>query len=263
MGAVAACFLIALLASAGASVFLVVRLVLSHVAPAGGAGVRGRLRERAGERGLAKLVACVAEKVPPVGKAYRAFLGRKRARELQRSMPEALRLLNMSLNAGNSVTQALRFAAESCPEPLASELQRAVWDLEAGKGFDAAMAGLRSRTGGSEFAYLAVALEIQHKSGGSLGEVLASVQDSLRQAAKLDEELRTKTTQGRLSARIVAVMPVVLLAVLSLFSGNYLEGFFASPLGVALFALAIVLECAGVLLVRRTLALDLSSGRRT
>lgn len=191
--------------------------------------------------------------------AFASARKRRHLRELKLGMPEALRLLGIALDAGTSLVKALEYAADNCSEPLAGELKRTVWDLKAGQGLDEALQGLRARTGGSEFAYLSAAMEIQHRSGGSLGEVLASVSDSLRQSAELEEELRTKTTQGRLSARIVAWMPLALAALITVLSPGYFGAFFSSPLGVALLVTALLLEVAGVLLVKRALAVDLSA----
>lgn len=185
---------------------------------------------------------------------------RRRAAQLRQAMPEMLRLLCIALDAGSSLVKALEYAADNCDEPLASELSRAVWDVKSGQGFDEAMRKLRSRTGGSEFSYLAVAMEVQHRSGGSLSTVLDAVSSSLQKSAELEEELRTQTAQGRLSARVVALMPFAILGVLMLFSPGYLGSFFASPLGVLMLAFALVLELAGILLVRRVLAIDLSAG---
>ena len=189
---------------------------------------------------------------PVFGKARE----RRYAEELEKGMPEVLRLLCIALESGSSLIMALRYAADNCDEPLAGELKRTIWDLEAGQGFDEALEKLRARTGGSEFAYLAVAMEIQHQSGGSLTSILESVSALLQQSAELKEDLRTKTAQGRLSSRIVALMPFALLGILSIFSPGYLVEFLGSPLGVCLFVLAILLEVAGVFLVRRALAID-------
>lgn len=191
--------------------------------------------------------------------AFASARKRRHLRELKLGMPEVLRLLSIALDAGTSLVKALEYAADNCSEPLAGELKRTVWDLKAGQGLDEALQGLRARTGGSEFAYLSAAMEIQHRSGGSLGEVLASVSDSLRQSAELEEELRTKTTQGRLSARIVAWMPLALAALITVLSPGYFGAFFSSPLGVVLLVTALLLEMAGVLLVKRALAVDLSA----
>lgn len=181
---------------------------------------------------------------------------RRRAERLEQEMPEALRLLSIALESGSSLVMALRYAAENCDEPLATELKRTVWDLEAGQGFDEALEKLRGRTQGSEFAFLSIAMEIQHQAGGSLTNILESVSSMLQQSAELKDELRTKTSQGRLSSRIVTIMPFALLGILLLFSPDYIAGFLSSPIGICLFALALLLEAVGVLFVKRALSID-------
>ncbi len=181
---------------------------------------------------------------------------RKRREAMESELPEVLRLLCTALESGSSLVMGLRYAANNCNEPLSSELKRTVWDLEAGQSFDEAIQGLRIRTNGAEFAYLSVAMEIQHKSGGSLTEILESVSSMLKQSAELKDELRTKTAQGRLSSRIVAGMPFALLAVFTVFSPGYLLGFFSSAFGILLFMFALLLEAVGVVLVVRALKID-------
>lgn len=192
----------------------------------------------------------------PLARLSGSMRQRRRAARMEKALPEALRLLCISLESGASLVQALRYAADHCAEPLAGELKRTVWDLEAGHGFDEAIASLRERTGSPEFAFLAVAMEMQHQSGGSLSAILDSTSALLKQSSDLKEELRTKTSQGRLSSRIVALMPLVLVGLISLFSPGYLLSFFSSPLGACLLAMALVLEIAGVVLVRRSLSVD-------
>lgn len=246
------------------AVLLVIALVATGVAAYRIAGIFTHLwgNSRAlveKGRGLLARMRELAMGSTRLSRALASARKRRHLRELKQGMPEALRLLSIALDAGTSLVKALEYAADNCSEPLAGELKRTVWDLQAGQGLDEALQGLRARTGGSEFAYLSAAMEIQHRSGGSLGEVLASVSDSLRQSAELEEELRTKTTQGRLSARIVAWMPLALAALITVLSPGYFGAFVSSPLGVALLVTAMLLETAGVLLVKKALAVDLSA----
>ena len=254
--ATASILLLLCMTSASVSAFLLVRVCVSRFYE-----MRDALRAD-GAEGLRSRAVAVAGGL--AGFRVFAFIERakeqKRRQQLRSAMPEALRSLCMALDAGNSLVRALEHAADSCSEPMAGELKRAVWDLDAGQGFDEAMEHLRTRTGGSEFAYLAVAMEIQHRTGGSMNEVLQSVSQSLQQAAQLEEELRTKTTQARLSARVVAVMPLALLAIITLLSPGYFAQFFSNAFGVVMFCMAVLLECVGVLLVRHMLSVDLGGG---
>lgn len=203
----------------------------------------------------ARLFSCKA--VSRLGEHVRM---RRRQEALRACMPDMLRLFSNALQAGSSLSRALEYASENCDEPLAHELKKTVWDLKSGQGFDEAMKKLRERTGGQEFSYLAVAMEIQHQAGGSLGGVLATVSTSLQKASELEDKLQTQTAQGRLSARVVSFMPLVVLVVLAAVSPGYLADFFATPLGIVMLVFACMLEVVGVLLVRRVLAVDLSSG---
>ena len=184
----------------------------------------------------------------------------RRARALEAAAPEAFRSLAIALDAGSSLDGALEYAAENCAEPLASELKRVIWDLQAGQGFEEAMASFRSRAGSSELSYLAVAMEIQHRAGGGMRGVLGVAAEALRESAELERELDAQTAQGRLSARIVAALPAALALLISMFSPTYFAAFFSSALGFFLFVFALALEVVGVLAVRRLLSLDLSSG---
>lgn len=220
----------------------------------------GRAQIKASANRLLRLMALQVRRCQPVERAIVRVQQAKRAAALRAAMLEMLRLLCMALEAGSSLPKALEYAADNCEEPLSSELRHAVWDLKSGQGFDEAMGKLRERTGGTEISHLVVAMEIQHRTGGSLSNVLSAVADSLQKADELENTLQTQTAQGRLSARVVALMPLVILGMLLVVSPGYLAAFFSSPLGLLMFGFAVVLEAAGVVLVRRVLDIDLSGG---
>lgn len=212
--------------------------------------------ERA-ERSLRELL----NRLPPVRRAVARAQGRRRRQQLRQSLPQALRMLCIALDAGNSLVKALEYAAKNSSGPMARELKGALWDMQAGRSFEEAMEALRQRTGGSEFSCLAVAMEVQHRCGGTMGAILESVSGMLQQNAELEEELTTKTTQAQLSAKVVACMPLAVLVLLSLVSPGYLGQFFESAAGVALLVIALVLELVGLVLVRQSLDVGLEDDR--
>ena len=67
---------------------------------------------------------------------------------------------------------------------------------------------------------------------------------------ELDRTLVTKTAQARLSARIVCVLPILMVAILSMLSPEFRGGVLA-PQGMACLAVALVLDGIAVLLIRR------------
>ena len=87
-------------------------------------------------------------------------------------------------------------------------------------------------------------------------QVLDAASDTVKGELALRRALRVQTAQAKLSARVVAVMPFILVAAFSLASPDFLSPFFSGPVGYGLLALAITMQVAGIVLVRRALSVD-------
>jgi len=66
-----------------------------------------------------------------------------------------------------------------------------------------------------------------------------------------------QTAQARLSAKVVSLLPLFLVAAMSLTMDGYLATFFSSAGGLMLLAAAVGMEAAGIVLIRRILRIDL------
>ncbi|MGN0037989.1 MAG: type II secretion system F family protein [Coriobacteriales bacterium] len=164
MEAAAVASLSCALAAAGASAWQLSRAAatwccarLAHERALNGGrllGARQRLEraEQAARRLLGRL--------PPVQRLVQRAQGQRRRQQLRQSLPQALRMLCIALDSGNSLVKALEYAACNSSGAMARELRHALWDMRAGLSFTEAMEGLRQRTGGGEFACLAVAMEV-------------------------------------------------------------------------------------------------------
>ena len=68
--------------------------------------------------------------------------------------------------------------------------------------------------------------------------------------------LRTLSAEGRLSAWILAMVPLVLVVVISITSPDYLPPLFHDPIGKNLVAVAVVFGIVGILWVRRIIRIQ-------
>ena len=143
-----------------------------------------------------------------------------------------------------------------CSGALGSLFSVAARRLEMGAPPAEALAVMRSSDQVPELSFVAVALDVQHQSGGSIAPVLETARESVISELDLMRSLRVQTAQAKLSASIVTVMPFVLVALFSLMSPDFLAPFFGSLIGVALLALALIMQLSGVLAVRRMLRID-------
>ena len=108
-----------------------------------------------------------------------------------------------------------------------------------------------------EILFVSVALEVQHRSGGSMQQVLEAARESVATELSLERQLRVQTAQARLSAQVVTVMPFLLVGAISLLSPGFLGPFFSSVTGLLLLLVALGMQVAGVLIARRMLKVPL------
>lgn len=181
-------------------------------------------------------------------------LDAKRDELLREQVPDALQCLSVCFQAGLSLPQAFAQTAQESPSPAKEMFARVAHDVETGRSVDDALREFRDSSGVPELAFVSVALDIQHVCGGAIGPVLESAEDSVRRGLEMKRFLRTHTAQARLSAQMVGIMPVVLVALLSLASPGFMAPFFGSAEGLALFSVAVGMQVAGVMVVRRMLA---------
>lgn len=250
------------------------------------AGFANDLREMLNERGIAMsaeeslsllLVAAAAAgtlagliAVSPVATVAAAVLvivlaaararsrAEKRRDALRDAVPDALHAMGACFQAGFSLLQTFQQLAHEMRGPLRKRFASASNRLETGQPISAAIDELRGGDASSELAFVAVALDVQHEAGGSMRPVLEAARDTVEGELELRRSLKVQTAQARLSARVVTVMPFVLIALFSLISDGFLTPFFTSLAGIGLLSLALLMEVAGVLMVRRMLAVEVS-----
>ena len=180
----------------------------------------------------------------------------KRHEEMREAVPEALESMAACFGSGFTLLQTFRQVAEDVPGPLGETFSRSSHILEMGGSAERALAKLRDGAQTSELAFVAVALDVQHQSGGAMRQVLEAATDTVKGELALRRSLRVQTAQAKLSARVVVVMPFILVAAFTLASPDFLAPFFESPAGYALLAVAIVMQASGILLVRKALNVE-------
>lgn len=180
----------------------------------------------------------------------------KRREAVREAVPGALESMAACFGSGFTLLQTFRQVAQDTPGYLGETFEQSAHVLETGGSAQQALDVLRNSENASDLAFVAIALDVQHETGGSMRQVLEAAGDSVKGEIGLRRSLRVQTAQAKLSARIVAVMPFILIALFSIASPDFLMPFFSSALGYALLAVAIVMQVAGVFLVNRALTVE-------
>ena len=177
----------------------------------------------------------------------------KRREEMREGIPEALQSMKACFQTGYSLSQTICEVERGCSGALKGLFSKVSGVLDTGGSADAALSELKRGSAEAELIFLATALDIQHRTGSSMLQILEATRQSVSDELELKRSLRTQTAQAKLSAQIVTVMPFALIGLFSLVSPGFLGPFFESPMGLALLAVALGMQASGIVLVRKML----------
>lgn len=183
-------------------------------------------------------------------------LRRRRARRFEQQLPMALLMLASALRAGVALTTGLRHMVDQGAAPLAQEFGLMLREQRLGVPWDQALENLNVRMAADSTSLVVAAMRIAAQTGGNLAEALESIAQTVRARLQLQAKLRALTSQGRMQAWIVGALPLLLLAVLDRLEPEIMGLLWRTPLGWAVLAIVVVLETAGVLLIRRIVRID-------
>jgi tight adherence protein B len=179
-----------------------------------------------------------------------------RAEKLRDQLPDVLTILASSLRAGHSFLQALDTVSKEIPEPAAGEFVRVVAEVRLGRPVEDALGALADRVGSPDFKWAVLAVNIQREVGGNLAEILDNVADTLRERAILRRQVRVLTTEGRLSAWVLGIMPFVIALYMYAVNKEYISLLVTTTVGWIMMIGALGLLTLGVLWMRKIVKID-------
>jgi tight adherence protein B len=181
--------------------------------------------------------------------------GRRMAR-FEEQLPDALDVVKRALKAGHPFTQALNLVAEDMEDPIRKEFDLLFSEINYGGDMRNALLGLLERVPSVSVMALVTAVLVQRETGGNLAETFERITGVIRGRFKLYRRVRTLSAEGRLSAWILALVPLILFIVISVTSPGYLPVMLLDPLGKIMVAAAVVMAMVGVLWIRRILRIQ-------
>jgi tight adherence protein B len=179
---------------------------------------------------------------------------RQRAMTLQ--LPEALDFLCRILRAGHSFSTGLQMMGEELPEPLGPEFHRCHSQHSLGQPLESALKEMTTRIESSDFAFFVTAVMIQRQTGGDLTVLLNNISATVRQRIRIQQQMRSKTAEGRFSGYILVAFPVVMFAIMYAMNPDYIGVMLHDSTGQAMLAVAVGLQLAGLWSIRRITAVE-------
>lgn len=187
---------------------------------------------------------------------YLHFLYRRYCQDFESQLPDMVGVVANAVKAGNSVQQALELVVEEFAGPMAAEVSEVLHELRVGTAMDLAIHHWLARMPSDDLEIFGVAVIIQRQTGGNLAEILDNLGTTMRERKKMQGQIRTLTTQGRMSGMILSMMPIGLYCLLYLMMPERMGVLFTHPLGWALIGSCALMIALGGYIISRIVAID-------
>lgn len=180
--------------------------------------------------------------------------GRTR-KKMQAQFPIALDVFVRGLRAGHPVAAALDLLTVEMPDPIGSEFGIVVDEVTYGADLRDALQAMADRWDMEELRMFVVSLSIQNETGGNLAEILDNLADVIRDRAALFMKVRALSSEGRMTAVILSLLPVGTFTALFLISPSFYLDVSDDPAFLPGFASLILLYAVGFYAIRRMIDL--------
>jgi tight adherence protein B len=188
---------------------------------------------------------------------YIAYMRRERVLAIERQLDGFLLALANALKSTPSIGAAFQSIQAVIQPPMQQEVDLAVKEMKVGSTLDQALLHMATRVGSRQLDSALSSILIGRQVGGNLPKVLETTSSTLREMARLDGVIRTKTAEGKMQLYVIGFMPLVLTTMFNNIFPGYLETLTASIIGYTILIVAAGMWLSGLLLARKVLSIDI------
>ncbi|HWL09990.1 MAG TPA: type II secretion system F family protein [Planctomicrobium sp.] len=152
------------------------------------------------------------------------FLQRqRRLTRLRDQLPEAFDLMRRAVQSGQTMQMSMQIVSKECSLPINREFARCCEQYSLGLPQEAILKELARRNDIMEFRIFVVAMLVQRMSGGNPVELLENLAQRVRKRKRLRDRVQAFTSEGRMQAFVLCVLPVAAFIAIYFLDKNYAQ----------------------------------------
>ncbi|MGF1686539.1 type II secretion system F family protein [Photobacterium japonica] len=159
------------------------------------------------------------------------WLVNKRRSDFEQAFPDALNILMSAVTAGDSLMQAISYVGESLDNAIGREFKVMGERLKLGESSDVVFQRACKNFPYPAFLFFVVTVRANMARGGQLKNVLARLIRVLVDARTLDKKKMAMTSEARISAKIVAAIPILFMVLLNFINPGNVDFILTDPDG--------------------------------
>jgi tight adherence protein B len=186
---------------------------------------------------------------------YLNFRATRMRKRMQDQFPVALDVFVRGLRAGHPIAAALDLLTVEMSDPIGSEFGLAVDEVTYGAELRDALQNMAERWDLDDMRMFVVSLSVQNETGGNLAEILENLSKVIRERASLLMKVRALSSEGRMTAVMLTVLPIFTFVMLFLFNPRFFLDVANDPFFVPGFLSLSLLYLVGFVTIRRMIDL--------
>lgn len=177
--------------------------------------------------------------------------------KFEEQLPDALDLLARAVRSGHALSSGIEMVAKEMPPPIKSEFQATVDEINMGLSTKDAFANLCARVPSTDLKFFAIAILIQKETGGNVAEILDKIGRLIRERLQFRRQVKTLTAEGRLSAQILIMLPIVMFIYIYFVNYEYISLMWTEKIGIYLLVGGIIMQIIGSIFIRNIVKIEI------
>lgn len=176
--------------------------------------------------------------------------------KIEQQLPDALMLIAGGLRSGASLSTALFQLTNECLPPLKNEIAFIIKEQKVGLPLSDALLNFQKRMPINAVILMTTSIRIALETGGELAETLTKAAETLRQINQSEGKIKALTSQGKMQAWVVGLMPIALIFVLCQMEPEAMDKLWSTPAGWIALTGILIFEVLGMIFIRKIVDID-------
>jgi len=184
------------------------------------------------------------------------FLRKRRFKQFEMQLPDALLMVSGALRAGASLTVAMEGMVKEQRPPLAQEFSLMLREQRLGVDFDTALRNMEKRLPMPDFVMVVAGMRISREVGGNLADILETLADTLRRKQQMEGKIAALTAQGKMQGLVMTCLPLFLMLILTQMEPEAMAPLYNTWYGWATLVVIGVMEVVGYVAIQKITTID-------
>ncbi|MEZ4873480.1 MAG: type II secretion system F family protein [Bdellovibrionales bacterium] len=179
----------------------------------------------------------------------------RRNKKIVDQMVDAMTLMANGIKAGLSVQNTIDRVCENMNGPITQEFRLIQNKLRLGLSLEEAINEFGDRVPEPDVIMFVNSVSILNETGGNLAQTFNTIAFTIRERQKIFKKIDALTASSKMQARIITMVPFVILAIMMMFDPNSVMPLFTTTVGWVALVIMLALLAVGSVVMNKVVTI--------